>query len=170
MADLLPTRSWSLGRALAVGALAVGVLDGLDVVLFFGLRGVPPLRIGQSIAAGLLGRAAFAGGVGTALLGAVLHFAIATVVVGVYLAASRIIPTLARRPLLWGPLYGLGVWVVMNYVVLPLSAASSGGPRSTAVVLNGLLIHVVGVGLPAALVARAATGPAATGAPRPAPA
>jgi hypothetical protein len=170
MAELLPTRSWSPGRALVVGALVVGVLDGLDAVLFFGLRGVPPLRVGQGIAAGLLGRAAFAGGVGTALLGAALHFAIATAVVGVYLTASRIVPTLARRPLLWGPLYGLGVWVVMNYIVLPLSAAGGAGPGSMAVVLNGLLIHALGVGLPAALVARAAAAPARARVPQPAPA
>ena len=29
---------------------------------------------------------------------------------------------LARRATLFGPLYGIGVYLVMNYVVLPLSA------------------------------------------------
>lgn len=50
------------GRALLVGTLAVGVLDILDAIVFFALRGAQPIRILQSIAAGLLGRAAFAGG------------------------------------------------------------------------------------------------------------
>ena len=43
-------------RALLYGALAVGVFDLLDALVFFGLRGVSPIRIPQSIAAGLLGR------------------------------------------------------------------------------------------------------------------
>jgi hypothetical protein len=58
----------------------------------------------------------------------------------------------------------------MNYIVLPLSAAGGAGPGSMAVVLNGLLIHALGVGLPAALVARAAAAPARARVPQPAPA
>jgi hypothetical protein len=42
----------------------------------------------------------------------------------------------------------------MNHVVVPLSAAVTGaGPKPLAVILNGLLIHMIGVGLPAALFA-----------------
>ena len=46
-------------RAILWGTLAVGTLDALDAIVFFGLRGVTPLRIFQSIASGLLGRAAY---------------------------------------------------------------------------------------------------------------
>jgi hypothetical protein len=49
--------------------LVVGALDAIDAVVFFGLRGVTPIRIAHSIAAGLLGRAAFQGGLATAALG-----------------------------------------------------------------------------------------------------
>lgn len=52
-------------------------------------------------------------------------------------------------------LYGIAVYFVMNYVVIPLSAASRGA-FSMPVFLNGILIHAFGVGLPAALFARAA--------------
>ncbi|MET0400246.1 MAG: hypothetical protein ABW277_25880 [Longimicrobiaceae bacterium] len=55
------------GMAVLLGTLAVGVLDLLDPLVFFGARGVPPVRILHSIASGLLGRAAFAGGLPTAL-------------------------------------------------------------------------------------------------------
>ena len=54
-----------------------------------------------------------------------------------------------------GVLYGIAVYFVMNYVVIPLSAASQ-GTFSMPVFLNGILIHAFGVGLPAALFARAA--------------
>jgi hypothetical protein len=48
------------------------------------------------------------------------------------------------------------VYLFMNYVVLPLSAFTQGGPAALPVLLNGLLIHIFGVGLPSALFARAA--------------
>lgn len=144
-------------RAILLGTLTVGVLDGLDAVLFFWLRSAtPPMRIFQSIAAGLLGRASYQGGWRTALAGVALHFAIAFGIVLTYFAASRIIPVLRRRAVLFGILYGLIVYAVMNYVVIPLSAIP---PRTAAipapVLINGLLIHAFGVGLPAALFARA---------------
>jgi hypothetical protein len=47
------------------------------------------------------------------------------------------------------------VYGVMNFVVIPLSATSRGA-LTTPIVANGLLIHVLGVGLPSALVAWAA--------------
>ncbi|MGH7557173.1 MAG: hypothetical protein ACREMD_05240 [Gemmatimonadota bacterium] len=145
----------SPGRALLYGTLTVGILDLLDAFVFFGLRGVAPILIPQSIASGLLGRAAYEGGAATAALGVLLHFFIALVIVFTYHAASRRLPLLARRPLLHGPLYGLLVYAVMNLIVLPLSAAVV-GPKSWPEVVNGVLIHILGVGLPSALSARAA--------------
>lgn len=141
--------------ALLLGGLAVGILDGLDAVVFFGLRGVTPMRVMQSIASGLLGSQAYRGGIATAALGILLHFGIALAVVAVYYLASRRLPVLSRHPLALGPLYGLLVYVVMNFLVVPLSAAVA-GPRTLPVVINGLLIHALGVGLPAAVFARAA--------------
>jgi hypothetical protein len=139
------------------GGIAVGVLDLLDAFVFYGLKGVSPIRILQSIAAGLLGRASFQGGFGAAALGLFLHFLIAFVIVAIYFAAARVIPLLTRRPFLFGPLYGLVAYGVMNYVVLPLSAAGGSHPAGAALT-NGLLIHAFGVGLPAALAARAQFG------------
>lgn len=94
-------------RAVAYGALTVGVVDGLDAVVFFGLRGVPPGRIFQGIASGFLGRAAFGGGSATVALGVATHFFIALAIVATYYAASRRIAALIERPFLWGPLYGV---------------------------------------------------------------
>ncbi|HKC39707.1 MAG TPA: hypothetical protein VKC15_09230, partial [Gemmatimonadales bacterium] len=137
----------------------VGVIDGLDAIVFFGLRNsVGPARIFKGIAGGLLGRdAAAAGGVGTALLGVVLHFAIATTIVSVFYLLSRRLPFLVGRPFVWGPLYGIAAYLTMNLVVLPLSALHGTGlPQALPVLLNGVLIHIFGVGTPSALFARAA--------------
>jgi hypothetical protein len=148
-------------RAIVLGGLVVGVLDIADAFIFFGLRGASPVRILQGIAGGLLGRDSFAGGWQTAALGLAIHFFIATVVVAVYVLASRHMRWLVKAPFITGPLYGIGVWLVMNFVVLPLSASGPSAFR-TVVVINGLLIHMLGVGLPSALFARAAGRSAAS--------
>jgi hypothetical protein len=145
----------SRARALLYGTLVVGILDLADAFVFFGLRGARPIRILQSIASGLLGRDAFSGGLGTAVLGAALHFFIAFMVVATFFLASRRIPILRRSPVWSGVIYGIAVYLVMNLVVLPLSAAGRGS-FSWPVVANGLIIHMLGVGLPTSLFARAA--------------
>jgi hypothetical protein len=145
----------TLPRAIALGGLTVGVLDALDAIVFFGLRGVAPVRIFQSIASGLIGPAAFRGGVGTDVLGVVLHFTVASLIVTVLCLLARKWPALVRHAAIAAPLYGISAWIVMNYVVIPLSAASR-GRMALPVVVNGLLIHIFGVGLPAVLAARSA--------------
>lgn len=158
--DLTQPPGGSLARGVprwvALGTLAVAVLDILGAFLFFGLRGVSPVRILQSIAAGVQGRGAYQGGTGSAVLGLSLHFFISLVVVLVFFVVARAVPVLLRRPFLSGPLYGLAVYWVMNNVVLPLSATPPTVGPSGAILVYGLLIHAFGVGLPAALAARAA--------------
>ena len=152
-ATTLAPSHWTPGRTILLGGLTVGILDILDAFIFFGMRGVPAQRILHAIAAGLLGReSAITGGVPTALLGLFLHFVIATGVVATYYLVSRGLPSLIRHPIICGVLYGILVFFVMQLVVLPLSATSGGKLLPSGVVLiNGLLIHALGVGLPAAL-------------------
>jgi hypothetical protein len=160
-ATTLADRRWTPLRTILLGGLTVGVLDILDAIIFFGFRGVGAQRILQAIAAGLLGRdAAIAGGTTTALLGLFLHFVIASGVVATYYLVSRGLHFLVRYPVICGLLYGMVVFFVMQLVVLPLSATAGGANLpSGAVLLNGLLIHALGVGLPAALfTARGRTG------------
>ena len=111
------TERCTVGRALAAGTLAVGVLDILDAFIFFGLRGAKPIGILQSIASGVLGRAAYQGGMRTAMLGLLLHFVIAFGVVAVYLVATDSVPALNRRPVVYGVIYGVAVYAVMNLIV-----------------------------------------------------
>ena len=143
----------SPARAVVYGTLVVGILDAADALIFFGLKGATPTRIFQSIASGLLGRAAFSGGLRTALLGVALHFIIAFLIVSTFLVASRYIRILRRAPVWSGLIYGIAVYLVMNFVVVPLSAAGR-VPLSWPVVVNGVLIHMLGVGLPTSLFAR----------------
>jgi hypothetical protein len=148
-------------HAILTGTLLVGTLDLLDAMIFFGIRNhVTPVRIGQSIAAGWVGRDAFRGGFPAAMLGFVTHYFIAFAIVTVYLMASRRLEILVRRPWLCGAVYGIGVYFFMNRVVIPLSAIGGPQPFVLGPFVNGLLIHVFGIGIPSALVA-AATRPRA---------
>ncbi len=128
--------------AIGVGGLIVGTLDLTQAFILFG-RKVPLV-----IAAGLLGASAFQGGVGTYVLGVCLHFFIAGTATAVYYSASRRLSFLKEHPLVCGLFYGMAVELVMSYVVLPLSALQSRGPYELHDVLQGLLVHMVVVGLP----------------------
>jgi hypothetical protein len=151
-------RGTSAWRWIALGGLAAGAIDIAFAAGFWYLRaGVPPTRIFQSVAAGLLGRdAAVAGGWSTAALGLVLHFFIAAVVGVVYFAAARYAAALRQRPWIFGALYGVGVYGVMQYVVVPLSRAGGAGRPNLLWDVLSIVVHAVGVGIPVALAARAA--------------
>src|SRR5262245_1510784 len=148
----------SPGKAILLGGLIAGALDiTYAFVLWWLLARVTPMQILQSVASGLLGKASYDGGAGTAILGAFLHFFNATVIAAIFVGASRVWPVLARRATLFGPLYGIGVYLVMNYVVLPLSnfPPRKSGP-APVVWMTGVLVHMFFIGLPIALVARRA--------------
>ena len=139
--------------AIGLATIAVGTLDALDAIIFFGLRGATPVRIFQSIASGLLGRDAFQGDNRTAWIGVGLHYLIAFLIVLVFYMISRRVRFLTQRPFIAGLLYGIVVYFTMSDVVVPLSAAVQ-GPLSLPVFANGILIHIFGVGLPTALIVR----------------
>ena len=67
--------------------------------------------------------------------------------------ASRVWPMLIARPVVWGAAYGVAVFFTMRDVVLPLAGVAA-GRFSWTVFLNGITIHVIGIGIPIALTAR----------------
>ena len=138
---------WPLERrnallAIAVGGLIAGVLDLTQACILFGAK------IPFVIAAGLLGRQALHGGIAIYFLGILLHFFIAFSATAIYYAASRRLVFLKEYPLVCGLFYGAAVEVVMGYIVLPLSALHERGPYELHDVIQGLLVHMLVVGLP----------------------
>jgi hypothetical protein len=148
-----------LGRPRALetilyGGLVVGILDGLFALIFYGLiLGAQPMRIFQSVASGLLGKASYEGGAKTFLLGILLHFVVATCIAAVYYVASLKLPGLLHHAVVSGLIYGMIAYMVMNYVVIPLSAIGY-RPTSLRLFLPAFIGHALLVGLPVALLAR----------------
>ncbi|HWR16402.1 MAG TPA: hypothetical protein VN577_16385 [Terriglobales bacterium] len=140
-------------KAIFWGGFWCGILDISSAMVAWGIRGVKPIRILQSVASGALGRAAFDGGWSTALLGLGFHFTIAFTAATVYYLASRKLTFLVQRAVLFGMLYGEFVFLFMHYVVVPLSRAQQG--RFTwASLISGPVGHLFFVGLPIALAIR----------------
>ena len=128
------------------------MLDISSAFAIWWLRGVGARRGLQGIAAGLLGANSFAGGLVTAGLGLVLHFFVAFVVVSVFYLASRKIDFLTIHPVVSGVWYGVGVYIVMYWFVLPTAF-----PTFRHRAWNELLaiaIHISLIGLPCALIVR----------------
>jgi hypothetical protein len=136
------------------GGLVVGILDGLFALVFYGLiLGAKPMRIFQSVASGLLGKAAYEGGIQTFLLGILLHFVVASCIAAVYYVASLKLPVLIHHAVVCGLIYGMLAYLGMNYVVIPLSAIGL-RPTSLRLFLPAFIGHAFLVGLPIALLAR----------------
>ena len=136
------------------GGLMCGVFDITQAFVAYGIQfRVPPVRILQSVASGVLGPRAFQGGAKSAALGAVLHFVIAFGAATVYWVASRWIPFMTTHAVISGLLYGEMVFWFMHLVVVPLSAASP-GKFSMATIITGPVGHMFLVGLPIALATR----------------
>jgi hypothetical protein len=142
-----------VSRAILYATLVVGALDAADGVVFRGLQGQNPIQVLQYIASSLLGARSFSGGLASAGLGLVVHFAIALVVATIYILASRRVAVLRTQWVLLGLLYGAAVWAVMNLLLLPLTAVAP-GPITTAALANGIVSHALFVGLPSAFLAK----------------
>ena len=137
----------------AIGGGIGGLLDAIYATVTWGvILGSNPAGVWQSVASGLLGKAAFDGGNATAALGLALHFFIAFVMALVYVAVAARLRLLTRRPWICGALYGVLLFVIMNFVVVPLSAIGW-RPMSATGALRALIPHVIFVGPAIALFA-----------------
>ena len=105
-----------------LGGLIVAAGDiTFATTLWFKWSAAGLIQCFQSIAVGVLGKASLEGGVPAAALGAGLHLFMATMFVVVYTIVGRRVPELLRRPFVYGPVYGVLLYVIMNFVVMPLS-------------------------------------------------
>jgi|SRR5271169_2303620 len=154
-------------KAIFWGGLIAGILDGADAVVFLGwMSGVPPARVFQFIASGLLGTIAFRYGWTAVAVGVTCHFVIATGAAAVYYALTFRWPSLLRKPTLIGPVFGLGAFFFMHYLVVPLSATPKQPPLTLSTYVNLVLSHILFVGLPIALIASWYARPSLFGIPK----
>jgi hypothetical protein len=129
------------GRNPALAILGGGLVAGAADIVAASLIWHIPLDVTfRSVASGWLGRAAGTSGTQGVVIGAASHFFITIVCAAIYVLAARRLPVLVRRPLLCGAVFGLIIYGVMTYVVVPLSAI---GPRPSPPVDLTLLLAIL---------------------------
>jgi hypothetical protein len=139
-------------------ALIVGTFDISENLIFNIFRNVTPYMVFQYIASGLIGMRSFSAGVVSVALGAAIHYAIAFTWTLIYYASSRKLSVLVRLPVICGLLYGVFVYVVMTFAVLPLTSV----PHSTKAITLAARVNAVAalmfcIGLTIALLVRRQT-------------
>ncbi|HXS77478.1 MAG TPA: hypothetical protein VN753_14960 [Terracidiphilus sp.] len=138
----IPNRNLVL--PIAVGGFIAGLLDMTSAYITFG-RFMP-----LGIAGGLIGPAARHAAAGPYILGLLLHYLIAFSAAAVYCLASRKLDFLRDHFFVCGVFYGVGVFLFMQLVVLPLSAYHAMGPYTYRSLVEGILAHIFLIGLPIA--------------------
>ena len=140
----ISTRATKTGLLLPifVGGAIAGLLDMTSAYITFG-RYMP---IG--IAGGLVGASGRHVSVGLYILGLCIHYFIAFSAAAVYCLASRKLPFLRDHFFVCGLFYGIGFFLFMNLVVLPLSAYHAMGPYTYRGLVQGILAHMFLIGLP----------------------
>jgi hypothetical protein len=143
-------------RAVIVGGTIAGALDILFALTFAAVNGTAPMRLLQVVASGALGKSAYEGGIAAALLGLCLHFGLSYLWAAGFVAGAFRHAQLVRRPALAGALFGIGVYLAMNLIVLPLSAFPHAVTFKQPAATLDLLSHMILFGVPIAVAAASA--------------
>jgi uncharacterized membrane protein YagU involved in acid resistance len=105
----------------------------------------------RTVASGPFPSATDWGVVGSAV-GLATHFLLIAIMATYFVIAARNWPVLVEKPILWGIVYGLITYVIMNWVVVPLRFGTPLPPAPTSIA-SQLFAHIALVGIPIALVA-----------------
>ena len=142
-------------RAVLRIGLIAGTLDIGENLVFNAFRHITPAMVFQYIASGLTGSWAFHAGAASIALGVGIHYTIAMFWTAVFYLAGRRLTVLVRRPVVCGLAYGAVVYLVMNFVVLPLTRVPHAHAAMTlASRVSGVLALLFCIGLTVALLTR----------------
>ena len=140
--------------ALLALVFVFGTLDLVDALCFWGFSmDVGPIHIFQGIASGVLGSAAFHGGVVTAVFGGLIHYCGFFCLLGIYYLVLTRFSVLGSRPYTYGLLYGLATYLVIHYLILPFTAYHIVAGFYLAGFLNSILAQALFVGIPGGFLA-----------------
>jgi uncharacterized membrane protein YagU involved in acid resistance len=135
-------------------AIATAVCGTLDILFAMILTVLFGREIGNMLR--FVGSGAFPAatdmGVGGAILGLLVHYALMAIMVAAFVLIARERPKLLDRPIVAGIAFGLITYVVMNLVVVPLRFAAPLPPKPLSIATQ-LFAHIVLVGIPTALIA-----------------
>ena len=133
-----------------VGGSIAATLDIAYAFVWLGVSNRSPLWVLQTIASGWMGRAAFTGGVAAGALGLASHYGISIAAAALYGLAVRGSTWIRVHWIAGGIAFGVLVYLFMNFVVIPLSAAPFGPQWTARAFIQGFISHALVFGLPIA--------------------
>jgi hypothetical protein len=132
--------------------MLTGTLDAIAAILIS--YKIPPAFIFKFIASGWFGPDAFKGGTGMVIWGLVFHYLVATIFTIVCFLVYPIVVGILKNRYLTGIIYGLLIWVIMNFGVLPFTNIHKGPMHLSAIgLIQGIGALIICIGVPVAVIA-----------------
>jgi hypothetical protein len=143
----MKTQSSFFSSALKSG-LMIGVLDAAAASLqAYIMNGVTPDRVFTFVASGAFGQNAYEGGSIIAVIGLVFHFIVAISWTFIFYAAYPKLTILRSNKFVAGMAFGIFIWIVMNFVVIPLSLIGLRPFNAISAIIQ-IFIHLFVIGVP----------------------
>ena len=147
-------------KAIIRAWLIVGTLDIIAAFLQYYLKTKnSPVIVLQYIASGVFGDDAYTGGLQMTIWGLLFHYVIALAFTALFFRLFRALPFIRRMGVLSGILYGIFMWSVTQFIVIPLSNIPGVAPLKATSVATAVAILIICIGIPLYYLARNAYGP-----------
>ena len=135
-------------KVILLTSILAGTLDAIAAIIHYTINGGKVAsRIFQYIASGAVGGEAFTGGIGMVILGIILHYSIAFGFTLFFFLIYPRVKFFSKNKILTAAIYGIFVWLVMNFIVIPMSSINP-APFNLRQSIIGALILIVAIGLP----------------------
>jgi uncharacterized membrane protein len=138
-----------LPTAILASGLIVGTFDAVAASVFsYGFSGASPDRVFRYVASGIFGKDALTGGMSVAVWGLFFHYIVATGWTALFYFLYPKIKVLSSSKYMAGIAYGLFIWLMMNFVVVPLSNVPPSVFHFTVRTAVMIMIHMFIIGVP----------------------
>jgi uncharacterized membrane protein SirB2 len=153
--DATPSPSaGSVIAAILAGGFMAATFDFFAAMLIYGGTAS---GVAKAIARGWFGMAVKAMPPIVDVIGIASHYGILLIAASIFVLTSLRFPVLRQRAWITGPLFGVCIYIVMHFVIVPLSQAPPSSPKGIQFV-EEFCGHLFVIGLPIALWARALVG------------
>jgi hypothetical protein len=137
---------------LLLTSLLTGTLDAMIAILIS--YRIPPATIFKFIASAFFGPAAFKGGTEMIIWGLLFHYLIVAIFSVVCFLLYPNVVKIFKNKYFTGIIYGLLIWLIMNFAVLPFTNIHRGTMHIDAIgLIKGISALIICVGIPVALIA-----------------
>jgi len=136
-------------KSILITGLIVGVFDAIAASVYsYVLFGSSPDKVFRYVASGIFGKDAFTGGLPTAAWGLLFHFTVATGWAALFYLLCPKINLFSSSKIISGISYGVFIWLMMIFVIVPLSNVPPATFHFTTRTAIMIMIHMFIIGIP----------------------